>query len=88
MDARHSRVQRSGRRVTLTVYIIPDSGRVTVSAHDGRKTVHLRVKSDRDGTIALTAKLSPGRWTLTIQYTPANGFTGPGPTRLQVKIPA
>ena len=79
---------RHGSRIRLTVHIAPRSGTVAVVAEQGRRRLHVhRSWGSSSAVLRFTAGLSPGRWTLTVSFRPAEGFTAPAPTRLALKIP-
>jgi hypothetical protein len=84
-----SRVQRDGRRVTLTVRLAAHSGDISVVAQKGRREERLRVKASSPTAVTFTTKLAPGSWTLTVTCEPASGFTvQKRDQRLQVTVPA
>jgi len=89
MRLRVSGIHRRGRNLSLTISAAPGSGRVTVLAGKGHHQVRLGVahRSRHNTVLTFTAKLSPGRWTVTVACKPPRGYATPKPKRLTVTIP-
>ena len=84
-----STIDTHGRTVTVIISIAPNSGNVIVTASMGRLQVRLSVthRDSKHSTFTFAAKLSSGRWTLTVTGTPAKGYAAPAAERYYVAIP-
>jgi surface antigen len=82
MHARISRIHRSGWRVTLTVRFAENSGKAVVVAQHGRRVVHVRASEASPISVRFAGTLSPGRWKITVKFTPARGYTVAKATQL------
>ena len=76
-------------RVRITVALHPDAGKVIAMAyrtgrrHPNRSFVR---RAPRSGVVTLTAKLSPGSWTVVISAKPARGYATPPPRRIRITV--
>jgi hypothetical protein len=81
-----SRVTRRGRAVTFTVTVKAGKATVSALAVNGRKHARLRARRHGNRTV-FTARLAPGRWTVTVSYKPAKGYQKVRSAHLTVRIP-
>ncbi len=87
MRARVSAVKRHGQTVTFTVQIAARAGSASATAERGRQRARFRARRTAE-QVSFAAKLAPGRWALTVTYTPAKGFKAPREAHLTVTVPA
>jgi len=75
------------RQIALTVHVLAGRATITAVAIARRRRRALRVTPRSGSAYRITGTLSPGRWTIEVDYRPATGETAPPPSRLAIRIP-